>query len=247
VGRFGYTGQMYLSELGLYHYRARVYNPHIGRFLQTDPIGYEDQINLYAYVGNDPMNRTDPMGMYAQGSGWDEKSWKKFDKVQQGTASKMEKNASKMEARADKLDAKGKSGGDELRAGAANLKSGAADLRSTTKVANRVDGATMNKIHGGACAGGAACAVIGGNSITINKDSSIWSATSSIQSFVLGHESLHSGAGLTDMTSTGYNSYIIGSPAERETFKRLKGTLEGANTPDNLMDLVYPRAWKDFL
>jgi uncharacterized protein RhaS with RHS repeats len=37
------------------------------RFLQTDPIGTKDDLNLYAYVANDPLNRTDPLGTYACG------------------------------------------------------------------------------------------------------------------------------------------------------------------------------------
>jgi RHS repeat-associated protein len=55
---------MYLSTLGLNYYKARWYLPKLGRFLQTDPIFYADDMNMYAYVGNDPLNRNDPLGLW---------------------------------------------------------------------------------------------------------------------------------------------------------------------------------------
>ena len=48
---------------GLYYYRARMYSPTLGRFMQADPVGYAAGVNLYAYVGNDPINHTDPTGL----------------------------------------------------------------------------------------------------------------------------------------------------------------------------------------
>jgi len=63
--RFLFTGREYDKETGLYFYRARYYNPQIGRFLQTDPVGYGDGMNWYGYCGNSPIGRTDPSGLWA--------------------------------------------------------------------------------------------------------------------------------------------------------------------------------------
>lgn len=68
-GQYGnpyfFTGRRLDDETGLYYYRERYYSPQLGRFLQPDPIGYMDGLNLYTYTRNNPVNRTDPMGMYS--------------------------------------------------------------------------------------------------------------------------------------------------------------------------------------
>jgi RHS repeat-associated protein len=63
---FGYTGQRFDQETGLYYYRARHYSTVFGRFLQPDPVGYSAGSHLYAYVHNDPLNFLDPFGLNDQ-------------------------------------------------------------------------------------------------------------------------------------------------------------------------------------
>lgn len=59
-------GREYEAGVGLYYYRARFYSPELGRFLQRDPIGMSDDVNLYAYVKNNPVRYVDPSGRAAK-------------------------------------------------------------------------------------------------------------------------------------------------------------------------------------
>lgn len=65
---FGFTGQRYDSETGLYYYKNRHYSPKLGRFLQPDLLGYIDGLNAYLYGYNNPNSFSDPLGLAADGS-----------------------------------------------------------------------------------------------------------------------------------------------------------------------------------
>jgi RHS repeat-associated protein len=68
--RYGYTGREQDEYTGLYYYRARFYDPQIGRFISEDPIGFRGGINWYAYVGNNPLGFTDPLGLMGADNGF---------------------------------------------------------------------------------------------------------------------------------------------------------------------------------
>ena len=64
---YSFTGREWDPETALYYYRARYYDPKIGRFLSEDPIGLEGETpNLYAYVDGNPLARVDPTGMLVE-------------------------------------------------------------------------------------------------------------------------------------------------------------------------------------
>ncbi|MDE0184812.1 MAG: DUF6531 domain-containing protein [Candidatus Poribacteria bacterium] len=74
-----FTGKEYETDVKLYYFAARYYDPHIGRFTQRDPIG--DGINWYAYVDNNPLAFIDPTGLRRLSATEKEKAKKFFGDI----------------------------------------------------------------------------------------------------------------------------------------------------------------------
>ena len=72
---FAFTGREWDPEIALYYYRARYYDPKVGRFLSEDPIGFLGSNNFYTYVENTPVNRIDPRGLASSSSGCCNQDW----------------------------------------------------------------------------------------------------------------------------------------------------------------------------
>jgi len=60
---YSFTGREWDPETGLYYYRARYYDPTIGRLLSEDPVGFDGGMNFYLYVHDNPVRFNDPSGL----------------------------------------------------------------------------------------------------------------------------------------------------------------------------------------
>ena len=102
---YGFTGREIDYESSLFYYRARFYSPSTGRFISSDPIGFAGgDLNLYRYVNNNPVNRTDPSGLKPKRGTIDDFKEKKnlIEKIRNLLTCKVMGNCEKETENADK-------------------------------------------------------------------------------------------------------------------------------------------------
>ena len=231
-----YAGERWIGELALYDLRNRFMSPELGGFLQTDPIGFKgDASNLYRYCHNAPEDFNDPMGTYAQGSGWNKDNWEKYQSAQ-------EKAAKVTGGAADRIETAMKNGGKELSALKKDFERiygpGSATKANLRQVGNTLWGMETALRDNGQL-GYYANAATNANAIAHggSKDSAAWTFPSDTHSIYVNtdhtnfgkpglvgnviHESSHN-LGLIDAKSDrGAKAYRHGSLTDQAYFKQL--------------------------
>jgi RHS repeat-associated protein len=249
--RFLFTAREYNSLFGFYEYRARAYHPGLGRFMSEDPKGFDaGDYNWFRYCGNDPWDRTDPMGLYGMGPGFTPEQWKKFDKAQQAAAARSAAAAERI----DKTLASAKGDKSTTKAFEKVFGKGSATAENMSKVSQTLKGmVTALRDDGpkGYFASGISGAevarqgfnptttfgigAISGKTIQANLDHRSYGDQSAL-TWTAGHESAHN-FGLEHGRINGVTAYKYGNAAERQTYKDLPSAARLGN-PDNYMDFA---------
>jgi RHS repeat-associated protein len=228
--RFLFTGREWLKELRVYDYRNRLYQPELGRFVQPDPKEFDaGDYNLYRYCHNDPVNHSDPTGLYGMGTGWTDDQWKTFNAAQQAAASRLEKASVKMDAKVfEKVFGKGSATAENMAKVQHTMQGMAAALR---------DDGTKGYIANARPEPGSSVMGRGsepGKTVWINTAHNLFGKIGA-QSWNVGHESGHN-MGLHH--GTGDNAaYKYGNDAQKATYQN-QSPADRLRNPDNYMDFA---------